>query len=291
MQTFNRNRLVASISLFGLANTVSPCLGQANTDTKGAYRNQLARRWAWTTEAWTGDDAPYRRIVAEVDGAVARGGDLERLLAEYKSQANSDRTDPGAQFQWAYLGYRLSLLPENRNKGIDKIGLSLDAMERAPSPHSYLYDRLRYLASHLIGASDYHMQNLGLRLLRRDPANRQLMLAVISDLGDDRDDVDRSKTRVIADRVRALALAQQYTLQHPEDPEGYGALGLVYSLSYLHSNSPSDQTKAIAAFNEQLKRTPSGSSRYQVAQYFVKKIQGGLVRYNGQYVYRETMPR
>ncbi len=282
--------LLAVLILLWIVNSSSPCMSQGNKAARQAYRNQLAQRWAWATEAWTGADGPYRQIMSDVDQAVAGRGDLERLLTQYKLAAGKNRADPEVQFRWAYLAYRMSILPENADKGVNKVGLSLNALEHAPSPHSYLYDRMHYLALHLF-TSDYHMQYLGLRLLKRDPGNNHLMLAYIHDLSDERDDVDRSKMQVVTDQSQALVLANRYVSRYPEDPDGYSALGLVYSLIYLSNNSPTDQASAVAAFNEELKHTSPGSNQYQIARQFIKKLKGGLVRFNGQYVYRETMPR
>jgi hypothetical protein len=290
MKIFNQVFLLVVLSFLWVANISLQCKGQSNQAARQNYSNQLAQRWAWANESWTGDDGPYRIIMSEIDQAITGNDDLEQLLTQYKSLAGKKRTDPQSQFRWAYLGYRMSLLPKNLDNGISKIGLSLDAMEYAPSPHSYLYDRLRYQAMHLI-TSDYHMQKLGLRLLKCEPENRQILLDLVHDLSNNGDDIDRSKAQVLADQSRALALAKQYVNHYPEDPEGYSALGLIYSLIYLSNNSPTDQSKSVAAFNEELKHTSPDSIHYQVAQFLIKKVQSGLVKYNGQYIYRETMSR
>lgn len=259
----------------------------AGDSTTNAYRQHLLQQWAWTRETWAGSDKTYQSIMSEVDKSIAQHENLDQLLGNYKALAKDSRTNPDPQFRWAYLAYKMSVMRATS----DPVGLSLHALGRAASPHNYYYDRLRYLLSHQIGNSDYHLVSLGQRLLKREPNNKQLMLDVIRDLNDSRDDLGRSESQVLTDRKRALSLAKQYIARFPQSPAGYGVLSEVYSSSYYATGNTQAQTDTLAALHEYLQRLPANSKDADLAMIVQKRVEHGVVPYLGKYAWKDMMPR
>ena len=281
-------RLIATSALMTFLLAGPQNAAHAGDSTANAYRQHLLQEWAWTREAWTGSDTTYQSIMSEVDKSIAQHENLDRLLGNYKALAKDSRTNPVPQFRWAYLAYKMAVLRGTS----DPIGLSLHALGQAVSPHSYSYDRLRYLLSHRTGNGyDYHMVSLGQRLLKRDPTNKQLMLFVIRDLDDSRDNLDRPKSRVLSDRKQALSLAKKYIARFPQGPGGYGVLSEVYSSSYYATGDPQAQTDTLAALHEYLQRLPANSKDADLARTFQKKVEHGVVPYRGKYAWKDMMPR
>jgi hypothetical protein len=246
--------------------------------------------WSWANETWGNNDKPYQETKADIDKALVQGQDLEKLLDKYKSAALDSPTNPVEQFRWAYLAYRISLLPQNQDKGVDKIGLSLEAMYRPVSPHSYEYDRLRFLMESYL-TSNYELIGLGRRLIQRDPQNQDIQFYAIRNLSDPKDWGDRTSLGIVSSQKQALLLLQTFIQKYPTSSSGYNLLGGLYSEMYLKSNNPADRDHAVAALRQYQKMVALDSIAYQNAQFFIKKVQNGLVKYNGQYIYRETMPR
>lgn len=281
----HRTMFVVVLSLLLMPKLV--CADQVGSE---AYHRQLLQTWSWAREDWSGDDAPYQQVMSEIDRVVTKGKNLDLLLTNYKVSAGYSIANPIPQFRWAYMGYKISLLP-NRTSDTDPIGLSADALARPQSPHSYSYDRLKYLIWHQIGAYNYHMVGIGKRLLRLDPSNQRIMLWTITDLTDSRDDFDRSKHRVAIDRAEALTLAKRYVTRFPQSPGGYSALGNVYSEMFLSANSPADRKNAVLALKQYAKMVSPNTAAFDQTQIFIKRIEGGLALYHGRYIYKDSLPQ
>ena len=228
--------------------------------------------------------------MAEIDKSLQEKENVNRLLNNYKGLAGDSPANPVAQFRWAYLGYKMALQPGKDSK-LDTIGLSADALARPQSPHSYSYDRLRYLLMHQMGDADYHLVTIGSRLLKRNPQNQAIMLYIIQDLNDSRDDVDRSATQIKLDRQKALMLVKQYVTRFPKSPGGYAVLGQVYSQMFLSTNNSADKSRAILALKQYASMIPAGSASFAQTEVFIKRIEDGLGIYNGVYVYKDNLPR
>lgn len=283
----SRSMLLAVVMI---ALVLLPNAGYSETAAVKAYRQQLLHDWAWANESWSGNDVPYQQIMAEIDQTVAKGQNLSQLLTNDKALARDSRANPIAQFRWAYLAYKMSNLPGVINKD-DIIGLSINALGRPSSPRSYHYACLRYLMNHEIGAWDYHMATLGKRLLKREPDNRLIMLGIIDDLSDPRDNVDRPTSQVLRERKEALALAQQYAARFPTSPGGYLALGGIYSEEYRSTNDPHARDNTISALKKGMRLLPADSASVQQTQIFIKRVKDGLALYKGMYVYKDSLPQ
>ena len=138
---------------------------------------------------------------------------------------------------------------------------------------------------------DYHLASIGSRLLKHDPQNQAIMLYIIQDLNDSRDDVDRSVAQVKLDRQKALMLAKQYVTRFPSSPGGYSVLGAVYSEMFLSTNNAADKGYAILALKRYEGMVPAGSASFAQTEVFIKRIEDGLGVYNGVYVYKDSLPR
>ena len=286
------NVLLLLMTLLVTAIGVKPGYGQANQALRDTLRKQTVKEWAWANEDWVGNDASYRQVMADIDRSMSLSKDMSQSLINAKAEAGDRRFDPVAQFRWGYLSYRIAHLPENRNKRASLIGYALFAISKAPSPHTYSYDRLRYLMLHDLVGAEYHMQHLGERLLKKEPNSQDIMLDIILDFNDFYDNaIDLPETKVVTDRKKALVLAKQFVNRYPTNAYGYFALGSVYETSYLRSGNQTDRDNALFMYKRHLQSLTPSSPNYSFVLDKIKSLQDGVVALNGGYAYKDRMPR
>lgn len=203
----------------------------------------------WMADPWTGSDAPFATIRAEVDKISDQNQWSRSTLESYRKQAASDPKDPAAQFRWAYAYYK------SWNDGVpfDSLGDHLDTLralawdlEQAPSPHSYEYTRLLYL----ISASDTpaFLTPVGKRLLRHTPKDYAVEFYFYPGL---------LSSPSLADRKEALLGAQNLVREFPATGGPYAALASIYLARWNMGDKPSGPL-AVAAYQKYLSMPPRG---------------------------------
>jgi hypothetical protein len=101
--------------------------------------------WVWTMEKWSGNNEPYQRARLVIDGiAEANGPNLERLLVKYKEKARKTE-NPLVIFQWAYVAYQVMLTRNSTITQHQALEGVEEALRQTNSPHTYDYDRIRFL--------------------------------------------------------------------------------------------------------------------------------------------------
>lgn len=265
----------------------------SNDPVAQAARAELAARFAWADESWSGDDGPYRRIRDEIDCLVTTGQKPEALALTYGVQARTRRSDPEAVFRWAYAAYVAASVPHlSVAEKYQRLGLSVSTMARPASPHSYQYDRIRYLLEVFISpVGDYHLIQMGERLLQREPNNREFFYDYVKNLSDGGDAWDRPYSRVHADLQKALSLAKTDLQAHPNDARLYRLIGDVYYAQWRHDNAQANAQSATQAYRRYLQLTTEPDNRTHAERSLVA-LQHGQVRWkDGSYVLRDLLPQ
>lgn len=213
------------------------CLVSRSTSTTFDPNKMLLENWEWTQEAWTGSDAPYVAIRHNVDRTLApldRPAAIE-LIGRYRAQASLNGQDPRLQFKWAYAvvaaskkGYRPST-----NDAAD----CTYALEKAVSPRSYEYARIRFLTAMQWGTYSA-LKSLGYRLIKRNPTDLH---------------VQYNFSRILAngtakERQQALSYAQSFVRRYPQWAGSYILIGEVYQEMFYRTRNISMGDKAIAAY-------------------------------------------
>ena len=206
---------------------------------------------AWANEPWTGDDALYQHIERGVDAALASSQSVGDLLEQSSVPARQDSADPQAQFRWSYLARQVVLAqpqsyePSEANEAIAVV------LARAASPKTYSYARLRFLVTRQ--APD--LTALGERLLQRDPNDAPVKYRLSEDYSASFSEKSQ-QTHEVDPKLKqcALSLVEQLIAASPSNPDYHCALAAVYSSSFADRENPEDAAKAIAAYQDYLKR-------------------------------------
>lgn len=239
------SRIVLGMSLIGF--TLFAVFATASIAGPG---NQSGRPFAfvplslsWTTEPWTGDDRPYQAIRAEIDSLAAGNKLTDTLIEQYRREAPPKCTDPQALFRLAYACYRMQ---KAHPQIYSPYSIRGDAFYFAPSPHTYNYDRLRFLAS-AVSPGGPNLVALGRRLLQHNPNDRDVRYWLV---GCYRPGLSAEEEK------EALVQAQDYLHRYPGTPAAYADLASVYFSAWIARRNPADGQKAIAAYQEYLRLGP-----------------------------------
>ena len=203
---------------------------------------------SWRTEAWTGDERPYKSIRASVDAALAAKINPDVLLTKYKAAAVRSPADPKNLFRWAYTAYMAATQAGNPDKmGTMQVLEAREAFPFAHSPHTYEYDRLRFL----IQSSDFgpvDMVPVGARLLKSHPNDYDVNYNYVKCLSNDPKQTSR---------LKALAGARKLVQQHPNLPSVYALLASSCWTLWAANNDKSYAMKAVAAYQQYLQKAPA----------------------------------
>ena len=228
---------------------------------------------AWANEPWTGDDAPYRRIQQEVDASLAGYQSVSSLLEKSSVSARQNPTDPQAQFRWGYLVSQVILAQPRSYEPSEANVAIVRVLARADYPRTYRYARLRFLVTRQ--AED--LTALGERLLQRDPNDAPVKdrlsedySALFSERSQQTHEVDPKL------KQRALSLVKQLIAASPSNPDYHCALAAVYVSSFSDRKNPEDAAKALAAYQDYLKRASPDDYFRQQCQSIIAMLQGYL---------------
>ena len=221
--------------------------------------------FSWTREAWTGDDKPYQQARTEIEGQFIDAKNPELLLQNYKTDALKSPHDTLAQFRWACAAYTYA----SKKTVKDEVGFRILpsvilALASVPSPHTYDYDRLRFLIQSFAIVVPYQLKSIAERLLKKNPEDALVKYALAALLN------NSNNSR---DRVMAMVYAQQLVNKYPKDAKYYSLLaGFAYT-TWFRSKTQTDANKAIAAYQRYLDIAGPDELFRENAQFYVKDIQ------------------
>ncbi len=210
----------------------------------------------WLNEKWTGNDAPYASLRNQINSAIATGTSPNELVAQYAPQAKRVPNNTLAQFAWAYTVWlQVKAIAFPQQQRLDLLRTVSVALALAPSPHTYNYDRMRYLIWLQFGggAASHYLESMAYRLLAKAPQDFpvQLGLAAIYTQNEDR-----------GQQKKGYAYIQQLIQGNPDKPEVYDMLGAWYYTQYLFYHAPENYRQAISYYQKAYTMYPVASARH-----------------------------
>jgi hypothetical protein len=208
----------------------------------------------WAQEQWTGGDTPYAAARSRIESVVAAGQAPEALAAQYAVQAKNEPNNAVAQFSWAYA-VRLADKDSPASKAAsDRIFATCVEIAETPSPHSYNYDRLRYLLwlQWGNGAASHFLKDMAYRLLAKDPKDFPVLIGLASIYTQNKDKAAQQK---------GYALIQKMIHDYPSKPEAYDMLGGWYYTQYMFYHNPKNYHLAMSNHQKSLGMYPPASPR------------------------------
>ena len=197
---------------------------------------------SWTSEAWSGNDAPYTEARLRIEREVDASHEPISVANSYKLKATTSPSNPLVVFSWAVAAYEASRSSKSDAEYLRCTAGVLKALAISPSPDTYEYDRMRYLVQ-LDGYDEMpDLAGLGDRLLKHNKNDPDVLLQVAV-----------SKQ----DLKTALALANASLLIKPNTRAAYGDFGEIYmDHMYLPGKKALYGRAAIAAFEKCLELLP-----------------------------------
>ena len=190
-------------------------------------------QFAWTQDAWTADEKPFQSARVALVMAQQQHKDMLALAKQYGLAAKKKPSDALTAFKWGYavwLAYNYGINTAANAELFD----ACNALERTPSPHSYQYDRLRYLIDAC--NSRRGVKELGERLLKRNPNDFYVIYYQIDLL---------TPGLVAADKKEAFDLCNKIIHDYPKDANGYERMASVYQRLWWVSANKSDAQMTI----------------------------------------------
>ena len=199
--------------------------------------------YTWTQEAWTGTDAPFLKIQSSVDNSLSKATteEVARFIPTYQAAAERNPKDAQKQFKWAYAAYKAAL-DGYRVRSIrgDAQDLSF-ALDKAKSPQSYVYTRLRFLLAVRWKNEAFKLRPLAERLLKRNPNDPKVLYAARNTLQTGISKIERNQALIYTKRLAKL---------QPQAANSYAALGSVYVDMCLYGDDKSACDASIAAYRK-----------------------------------------
>ena len=254
-----------AVSLFSALSGSSVAQAQSNPSNVPRF---ISPSFAWASQAWSGDNSPYHAIRVQVDRAGAQGKlTLPVLQAYYKSWQQA-QNNPLALFRWAYADdvavHHSHNLPPHPSPGDG-------AFEACPDPHTYDYERIRYLVNW--PGNEIVLFPLAKRLLAHDPKDYPLQFNLAARYGG-RDSP--------AEKAASIARAERLLAQYPNKPEIYGVLGGIYCDHWVFKKNAADAQKAIFYYNKYLQLAPLSDPWRKQAVYWIKALRRGSLHTSSQ---------
>lgn len=211
----------------------------------------IDRSLTWTMERWTASDTPYLKVRQEVDAAISNGTNPDTVLQKAKANARQSPTNALSVFRWAYAAERAGAAQVRSAEKIQRWNGVYEAMAIPQSPHSYEYDRLRYLMTvrrSVGGGTSLAIYHLGKRLVQHSPNDWQIkerVASILSAIGNKND------------RQIALKYAREVCHAQPQVCFNWATLGQAYF--YARSTKANDKEylkQSIAAYKKYLQVAP-----------------------------------
>lgn len=218
---------------------------------------------AWTLEAWTADDKPYKQIEADIDKALSAHALDKGTLEAYRLAAEKDYRNPQTVFRWVYASYKgRRAVPPIPQANFPGPGV----MDRVRPTHSYEYTRLRFLVQVEQGGFPT-FRDVGERLLKHTPDDYVVRYYVITCI---------DPTVSASARHEALARAADLIRDYPQRPGPYLIRASVYYLLWYVHHSRSDGEQAIAGYQKYLSFKAAKPEKAAEIEGFIKEVTEGL---------------
>ncbi len=209
---------------------------------------------SWLNESWTGDDAPYVAIRAQIEHAF-NTATPQALVAQYAPAAKARPNDPLAQFAWAYAVHKAVTSAQYAVENADDVRFAAEvALAEAPFPRTYNFARLRFLITLQSPAGGGYHTLIGTaqRLLKKDPNDFPVMMGLIA-LNSQNSDPSAQKL--------AYALIQKAIKQYPSKPQVYDLLGGWHYAQYILYHNPHDYRLSLDNYQKAMNMYPMTASR------------------------------
>ena len=220
----------------------------------------VAPSYQWTTEKWSGDDAPYVTTRRTLERASQQ--ELKAHIAKTAPALAKPNAPAKTVFLHGYAAYLLATKFHISNSE-QHLGASLRAMERGRSPDAYNYARLHFLLVARRGPFA-PLRDVGLRLAQKDASDYDVRYYLNNLL---KPGVKNE------DKVLAIRLCRQMIKLDPKRPSAHAALGWTYFRSWLTGKKPDDAEKSIAAYRKYLQLAPADDVFRPQAQNIIAMMQ------------------
>ncbi len=220
--------------------------------------------YKWTNETWKGDDRPFIKVRQAIDLSLDKTPKegLGKLVENYRTSAQSNPLNSLKQFSWGYVAYRTVVSGHRLSDRYHELQDVSFALDRAKSPLSYEYSRLRFLVILLWRKEAPQLRSLGQRLLRRNPSDYSVNYRVS----------DTLNTRTSAtDRKLALSYAQSLVQLRPERASALASLGAAYVKICLYDDNIAAGDKAVAAYRKYFQLQPQSPVRRDI-QHWINEV-------------------
>ncbi len=216
--------------------------------------------WQWMDEKWNGDEATYQKIRTDTERNKKSGKLTSDIIEHYRLLHKKKPTDPIALYQWGYASFEAT----QSNPPIFQAQLiSPDAFEEALSPHTYDYDRLRFLVA-VHTSAHARFQSVGERLLHHTPDDDDLKYYLIQCYQPKHSEQQKQE---------AISLAQELIHSTPHRPGAYSALGGIYFRSWMVNHQREDGNEAVTAYREYLRIAPENYTWRRQAENIIRYIE------------------
>ena len=115
--------------------------------------------------------------------------------------------------------------------------------------------------------------NISERLLKQDPQDDEVKFRLIEDYAFDVGTNGNPKSK-----ARALALCRQLFKADPKRAKNYGALGIVYEMSYTNKHNQADGLAAIAAARNYLSLVDPKTEYAQMERDVISELTADLAK-------------
>ncbi len=214
------------------------------SDTMSALK---ARDLSWQTEKWTGSDEPFIKAVDQIEASLKAGASIGTLLDSAEKKAIQQPYDAATQLVWCFTAYKAIVafkIPDGRNLSYNRLrqrlSNSTQGMIFGSQPHSYIYNRLLFLAREYNDPNKDYMV-IGHRLIARDPEDDEVRRAV---LRIDMDSFYPPRTQ------EALDYAHFLFRKSPNSARLYYLLGDIYYGEFLANKQHYAADMAIANWHK-----------------------------------------
>ena len=233
--------------------------------THGDSSVHLPQRTGWVFEKWSANDKVFPLINKQLQKKILASHDAVSITAAYGELFKKTPKSTVLLFKWGMSTYYASKTKSSTWFPTDS-DLLLTSLDVIPSPHSFQYDRMRFLIQSHFRGEDF-LKTMGLRLLKVNPGDDEVkssMFPVLNIVGNPRDG------------QLALDFANELIAKHPANPRWHAMLGSTYNLISVRTNKRLDCEKAITAYQDYLKLAKKTDPFYSHAEYMISVIKKNM---------------
>lgn len=261
---------LSAVGIFCIISAMHPKQVLSRTWTRFERTGTTLDGWGWAAQPWTGGDAPYQKIISDINKDLDKGQKPDALIAGYKAKADASPKDPQAVFGWAFAVWRVATWSDEYRKRYSDFTDLPDALAGASFPRTYSYARLRFLIQAQVRTMP-QLQELGERLVKQNPKDNDVKYQLIHVL---------RQTPARPENQEALKLAQELVQSDPKAALYYQVLGSVYLDAYIDFGfNKADGDKAIAEFQKELELRPLNDPTRLDVERAIKNIQQAEIQF------------